>query len=102
RIEHLDELVAGLEDDQLARRARAREVLDRRERDGVVMSPGEHQRWAARVGLVRIAARVVEERDRQGLLAAAPVMEDGQHAVRAPPGHRRRADTYFPACREAE
>src|SRR5205823_5693215 len=82
--------------------ARRREVLDGGERDGVVVAPGEDERGDGRVGLRRMAAAIVEERDREWRLALAPVVVDGSDARGAPARDGHGTDARLPAVDEPE
>src|SRR5438552_2499766 len=84
RLEHVGQLVSGVVHHQLPPGPRAHEVLDRRERHRLVVAASVDERRRRRIGLLRVAARVVEQVDRERDLAPESVVMDGRRALLAP------------------
>ena len=87
---------------QLPPGPRAGEALDRRERHGLVVPAGVDERRRRRIGLFRVAARVVQQIDRQRQVAPQAVVVDGRGSVLPPACERGRPDACLPARGEAE
>src|SRR5262249_61163343 len=82
--------------------AGGREAPAGRGRNRIVLAAGEAQRGGVGVGLVRVAAGVVEELDVERDLTPVAVVVHGRRPRGSPAGERRLPDARLPALDEAE